>query len=192
MHVLNINEELNKPLWDSNAVKEIVINAIVHNDYTNEDTPVFELYDNRLEITSYGGLISGLTKEEFFKAVSRPRNRELMRIFKDLELVEHLGSGISRILSVYNKSIFEISDNYLRAIIPFNLPSISKSSEKSSEKNVTRILKIISKNPAITTKELSRKLKISSRAVEKHIKRLRENNKIKRIGADNGGYWKII
>ena len=47
-----------------------------------------------------------------------PRNRELMRVFRDLELVEQLGSGIHRILSDYNKDIFKISDNFLEICFP--------------------------------------------------------------------------
>ena len=48
-----------------------------------------------------------------------PRNRELMRVFKDVDLVEQLGSGMSRILHTYDQSIFDISDNFIRAIFPF-------------------------------------------------------------------------
>ena len=80
-----------RPLWNTDAVKEAVINFIVHNDYTREVPPLFEIYSDRLEITSYGGLVEGLSKEEFFSGVSMPRNRELMRIFKDLDLVVENG-----------------------------------------------------------------------------------------------------
>nr|WP_290959618.1 ATP-binding protein [Fibrobacter sp.] len=49
-----------------------------------------------MEITSYGGLIDGMTKDELTSGTSRPRNREIMRIYKDMELVEQLGSGMNR------------------------------------------------------------------------------------------------
>jgi len=57
-------------------------------------------------MTSYGGLIPRQSIEDFFSCSSMPRNRELMRVFKDVGLVEQLGSGISKILSAYNKDIF--------------------------------------------------------------------------------------
>ena len=85
-------------LWNPIALREAIINAFVHNDYTNEITPKFEIFADRIEITSAGGLPEGLSKQEFFEGFSVPRNKELMRIFKDLELVEQLGSGIPRIL----------------------------------------------------------------------------------------------
>ena len=85
---------------NSIAFKEAVINAIVHNDYT-KGVPLIEIYSNRMEVTSCGGLASGLTVEDFFKCRSMPRNRELMRVFRDMDLVEQIGSGMSRILNAY-------------------------------------------------------------------------------------------
>jgi predicted HTH transcriptional regulator len=80
-------ERIEKTLWDKIAIREGVINAIIHNDYTNEIPPKFEIFDDRLEITSAGGLPVGLSKEEFFSGVSNPRNRKIMRIYKDLGMV---------------------------------------------------------------------------------------------------------
>ena len=57
------------------ALKEAVINAIAHNDYSNELPPVFEIYDDRLEITSAGGLSIIKNKEKFFHGFSNPINR---------------------------------------------------------------------------------------------------------------------
>ena len=72
--------------------------------------------------TSYGGLLPGQSKEDFFSCSSMPRNRELMRVFKDVGLVEQLGSGMSRILKEYDKSIFHISEHFIKVEFPFSLP----------------------------------------------------------------------
>jgi len=112
-------KRLERKMIDKIALREAMINAIVHNDYSQEVTPVVEIFSNRLEITSYGGLVQGLSEKEFFGGRSMPRNRELMRVFRDLELVEHLGSGMQRILKVYSKNVFSISDNFLQVIFPF-------------------------------------------------------------------------
>jgi predicted HTH transcriptional regulator len=90
-----------QPLWDKVALREAVINAIVHNDYTTENPPVFEIFSDRIEITSTGGLSVIKNLEDFFSGYYNPTSRELMRIYKDLELVEHLGSGLNRILEVF-------------------------------------------------------------------------------------------
>ena len=99
-------------LWNAGALREAVINAFVHNDYTREVAPKFEIFDDRLEITSYGSLPQGLSEEEFFQGFSILRNKELMRVFKDLDLVEQLGSGIPRILESYDKDCFKFSENF--------------------------------------------------------------------------------
>jgi len=112
-------KRLERRMIDKTALREALINALVHNDYSREVAPVIEIFSDRLSITSYGGLIEGLSEEEFFNGRSMPRNRELMRIFKDLELVEHLGSGMHRILKAYDKSIFKLSDNFLEIVFPF-------------------------------------------------------------------------
>lgn len=100
-------ERKEQRLWNAIALREAVINAFVHNDYTKEVAPKFEIFDDRLEITSYGSLPDGLSKSEFFEGYSIIRNKELMRIFKDLDLVEQLGSGIPRILQAYSKDSFD-------------------------------------------------------------------------------------
>lgn len=97
---------------------EAVINAIVHNDYTREVPPKFEIFSDRIEITSAGTLPEGLTQSEFFEGYSIPRNKELMRIFKDLELVEHLGSGIPRITRFFPESCFRFTENFIRSSFP--------------------------------------------------------------------------
>ena len=105
-------------LWNAIAIREAIINAIVHNDYTNELPPKFEIFDDRIEITSSGGLPQGLSKKEFFSGYSVPRNKEIMRIFKDLNLVEQLGSGVPRMLKNYSKKCFTFTENFLRTVFP--------------------------------------------------------------------------
>ena len=103
---------------DSKALKEEVINAIVHNDYSYGNTPIIELYSDRIEITSGGGLPQGLSQEEFLEGVTAPRNKELIRVFKDVDLIENIGSGVLRILDAYDKSCFKFMEHFLR--VSFN------------------------------------------------------------------------
>jgi ATP-dependent DNA helicase RecG len=109
-------------LWNSVALREAVINAIVHNDYTREVPPKFELFADRIEITSACSLPEGLTQAEFFAGYSIPRNKELMRIFKDLDMVEHLGSGLPRITEFYGAESFRFTENFLRITFAASRP----------------------------------------------------------------------
>jgi ATP-dependent DNA helicase RecG len=117
-------ERVDKNLWDMIALREAIINAFVHNDFTGEVPPKFEIFPDRIEITSAGGLPEGLNQEEFFLGYSVPRNKELMRIFKDLGMVEQLGSGVPRILESYGRECFTFSDHFLRMSFPVHDSSI--------------------------------------------------------------------
>lgn len=127
-------KRIEKNLIEPVPLREALINAIVHNDFSREIPPVFEIFSDRMEFTSYGGLISGQSKEDFFSCSSMPRNRELMRVFKDVGLVEQLGSGMSRILKYYDRDIFEISDHFIKVVFPFSL-SIRKRTDLIDKKN---------------------------------------------------------
>src|SRR5699024_8973319 len=113
---ITYKERKETPLWDHVALREAVINAIVHNDWTSEVPPVFEIYSDRIEITSTGGLSAIKNQEDFFTGFTKPINRELMRIFKEVELVEHLGSGMGRILPAYGRESFQITENFMRLV----------------------------------------------------------------------------
>lgn len=118
---ITYKRRIDSPLWDERAMREIVINAIVHNDYyTNEVPPKFEIFSDHIEIISAGRLPIDMTQEEFFSGVSSPRNKELMRVFRDVEMVEALGSGMLRIGKVYSlKRIFSFTTNFIKTAIKF-------------------------------------------------------------------------
>ena len=130
---------IDTPLWNKLAVREAVINAIVHNDYTNEVPPKFEIFSDRLEITSYGKIPAGLTEDEFFSGVSIPRNKELMRVFRDVEMVEALGSGMPVILSNYGRQSYEFLPHFIRQIIPSRALGDDTKMSPNVTKNVTKM-----------------------------------------------------
>ena len=193
-------KRVEKNLIEPIPMREAVINAIVHSDFSREIPPVFEIFNDKMVFTSYGGLIQGQSKEDFFSCSSMPRNRELMRVFKDVGLVEQLGSGMSRILKEYDKSIFHISEHFIKVEFPFSLPKetiiIANGDDNGNETGndnleIWKVMEILSENPSITAKQMAKQMNISPRKVSRLIKELKENRKIVRIGSDRKGYWKI-
>ena len=185
-----------KRLVDSTALKEAVVNAIIHNDYSNGIPPVFEIFSDRFVITSSGGLPQELNQEEFFEGISAPRNKELMRVFKDVKLVEQLGSGIQRILKSYDKSIFRFSTNFLKVSFPIDNVGDNVGEnvgEKPLKLNNTqkRIIELIQINGDITQIEIGEQLNITTRTVGRNMKKLQDSNIITRVGSDTQGYWKV-
>ena len=184
---------------DSKALKEAIINAIVHNDYSYGNSPIVELYSDRVEITSAGGLPQELSQEEFLEGVTAPRNKELIRVFKDVELIENIGSGVLRILDAYDKSCFRFMEHFLRVSFkyrenPFEYDQ--ENGQESYQKHLSeiqdKIIALIKKNPSITQKEIAKTLEISREKVKYHIAVLKENNVIKREGSTKKGIWKIL
>ena len=179
--------------------------------------PAFYIFSDHIEIVSYGGLIDGMSREELISGCSRPRNREIMRIFKDVDLVEQLGTGMEKMLAAYTPNIFELSPNFFHVMLR---PEAEKTTEKNdfttekeeiftkkttekdgfttekeeifTEKTTEKILRAIKDNPYITTKELALEFDITDDGVFYHIRKLRIAGLIQRAGGRKSGYWEVL
>lgn len=201
-----VRPRIDEYLYDIDCVNEALVNAIVHNDWTISE-PLVSFYNDRIEITSHGGIPKDMSRVEFFKGVSNPRNSVLMRIFLKLGIVEHTGHGIPMIVEKYGKEAFDIHDSYINVIIPFNknvmetMNQFGKNDGKNDGKNLIneelsenekRILLELINNPSVPYDQLVSDLKISRRTVSRVFVSLVEKGYIERIGTNKKGYWKII
>lgn len=87
--------------YPEEAVREALLNAIVHRDYSFSGSTFINLYSDRLEIISLGGLVPGLSLEAAMLGASQPRNEKLANLFYRMKLIEAYGTGISKIISCY-------------------------------------------------------------------------------------------
>ena len=187
--------------YDFDALKEVITNAIIHNDWTFGYTPKFELFTDKVVISSHGGVQEGFSEEEFLQGFTKPKNPELMRVFHDLDFVEQLGTGIKRILKKYDKNIFQFYPNNIRVSIPFNKNTLRDSMVTNHldenayqelnemSKNIIQILK---QNPHINQEDIANMLGVTDRTIRRHYKALIENGFIERVGADKNGYWHVL
>ena len=186
------------------ALREAVVNAIVHRDYSFQGTSInVDVYDDRVEIVNPGGLPEGLDRRDFGK-ISVRRNLIIADIFHRMGKVERIGSGISRMQNIMKATKleppkFEMT-NFFRAIFYRNpeyslkhIPAkVGKNAEKSKEKSKEKIIGLIAGNPRITTREIANSLNLSIAGVEKAMRILRQQGQLKRVGPDKGGHWEII
>ena len=185
-------------MYDYDAVREAVVNAIVHNDWSNEYSPKFEMFSDKLVISSNGGIQESTSKEEFLQGFSLPKNKELMKVFRDLDLVEQMGTGIIRILESYDKSSFEFFPNFIRVTFPFNENkfNIERRVSVRTLENLTEIqnsiISLMSDSPTITQDKLARLLDVNIRTIQRNIKDLIELGIVERIGATKKGEWKVM
>lgn len=133
---------------------------------------------------------------------SIPRNPLIAKAFFWIKFAEDVGSGTSKIIQWCNEwglpepSYEEAGGSFVTVFYnPKPEQVIQKgletSSERGSETSSERVISEIGKNPSISAQELAQMLGITSRAVEKHLSRLKEKGVIKRIGPDFGGHWEV-
>ena len=188
-------------LFDFDCVNEAILNALVHNDWTITE-PQISMFHDRLEILSHGGLPGGMTKEQFFDGISKPRNAALMRIFLNMGLTEHTGHGIPTIVEKYGKGVFEIQSNYIRCNIPFEKEVLDQIDNKNVGLNVglnvalnkteKKVIEILIENPSLTSAELSEQIGVTKRTIERAFNSLQEKKMIERIGSKRNGNWIVV
>lgn len=188
---------IDTPLWDKNALRELVINAIVHNSYFTEVPPKFEIFSDRLEITSCGRLPEDMTEDEFFNGVSNPRNKELMRVFRDVEMVEALGSGMMKVMQVYDRSCFTFMPNFTRITIKnFNATenvalNVAIELTERQQNILDLIIRNVALNVALNTTMISEALDVDRKTVQRDLKVLLDNQLIMREGGNKLGHWVV-
>ena len=201
------------------AIREMIINAHCHRNLLDESCIQVAVYDDRLEVTSPGGLYNGLTYEEVMNGHSKIRNKAIANIFSQMGLVEAWGSGIKRILNAAKEygllePKFQEFDNMFRVelfrdSLPMTLENknIGETSEKhrrsigeASEKQETvdfnstqlEILKLLMENNRLSAVKLAEKIGVASRNIENNIKKLKELDILVRHGSPKNGYWEVI
>ena len=192
---------LDKRLVDEEVLHEAIINAFAHNDYSrNLDTPIFQIYSDRFEITSFGGLVDGMTLEKFYTGTSMPRNREIVRVFKDLHYVEQLGNGIPKIVKKYGRAAISVDGFVIQTTLKFdtdmggkiNDSSSVKTSEETSGKTTDKIIAVLKNNSSITMDALASEVGITAAGIRWQIEKLKSRGVIRRVGAKKSGRWEII
>ncbi len=191
--VLKSHQREETKLFDFAAFKEAWQNACLHTKWSQLNPPAVYIFSDRIEIISTGGLADGLTKEEFFKGISRPVNAKLQKIFGQLGYVEQTGHGIPLIISKYGMQAFDITDNFVNVVIPFNREFAEQPAERSKPMNEaqSKIYGYLKEHPKATIKVLVAECGISDGYVRKILTFLKENEYIKREGSNKYGNWQI-
>ncbi|MDR2870571.1 MAG: putative DNA binding domain-containing protein [Deferribacteraceae bacterium] len=189
-HKRPMRTRIDKSLVNKDVLHEAIINAFAHNDYSrNLDTPIFQIYSDRFEVMSFGGLVEGMTTEQFYTGTSMPRNREIVRVFKDLDYMEQLGSGIPKIVKKYGRDAIAIDSFIIQATLKFDTGSEILATTDSPTNKIIIELK---QNPYITMDVLAEKVGLTIHGIKWHMDKLKKQGTIRRLGAKNGGYWELI
>ena len=184
-------------LFDSESLREALLNAFIHNDWTELNAPMISMFTDRIEILSYGSLPFKQTIGGFFDGRSTPRCQELANIFLQLRISERSGRGVLHILNIYSKDAFDIKDNYIKVTIPFSEErsyNVIEENEHDSKSSIAKkkIIFEIRNKKNITTMELMNRLHLGKTSIQKYLKELTDEGFLKRVGSKKTGYWEIV
>jgi ATP-dependent DNA helicase RecG len=162
------------------AVREALINSIVHRDYSYSGSILIHIFDDRIEFVSTGGLVAGLTKEDIMAGVSESRNKNLSNCFYRLELIESYGTGIQRIIESYEEMINKPLINITANAFVVTLPNLNYVYKERTEKE--RIIDMFNENKSIKREDIENELGISKSSARLLLKELLDESKIRQIG----------
>ena len=187
------------------AVREALLNSLVHRDYSFRASTLISIYDDRIEFVSIGGLIPGLELEDLMMGVSVCRNPHLANIFYRLQLIEAYGTGMKKILEAYAGSPMQRQIHTTSNAFKITLPNLNYAKSKSEVANVVResgttylsskeekILNFLNEHQFITRKEVQELLETSQSSAGRVLKTLADGGKIVQIGGSRSIRYELL
>ncbi len=183
------------------AIRELIINAAVHRSYLDHGNTQIAIYDNRLEITSPGKILMGQTLERMKEGYSQIRNEALAYAFSYMNLIEHWGSGIPRMIGkVKDAGLLEpefiggevdLRINIYRGHIGVNDLKNDLNDHDWNLKNdlEVRLIEIIRRNPEMTQKALGKELSVSAATIKRMLMKMKQEGTVIREGSNRKGKW---
>ena len=199
------------------SIRELIANAIIHRSYLEPNDIQVALYDNRLEITSPGMLLSGVNVKRMKEGYSKLRNRAIASVFAYINIIEKWGSGIPRIMNEMREyglqePEFIAFENDFRVNLyrkGYNTGNTTQGStqdkthttqaisekEKLDIKNLTEtdktIINTIINNPEMSQKQIADNLNWTVNKVKYYMKKFKQKNILRYEGTSQNGKWEI-
>lgn len=205
---------IDKPDYAERAVTEALVNALIHRDYIIMGAEVhIDMYDDRLEISSPGGMYKGraVQDQDIENIESERRNPILADLFHRMRYMERRGSGLKKIVNetsklpgysdelkpeFYSDTSFrvviknvnynptEVLSGVVNGVVNGDVNEVANRREK--------VLIALKANNRLTRPQLVKLLGIPKTTLDRDLAALKEENKIKRVGSDKSGHWEII
>ena len=195
------------PEYPMDAIRELLVNALVHRDYQSPTDIQIRIYDNSITFFNPSGLFGNITEEalgtDSYQASTR--NKQIAEAFYLTNEIEKYGSGFIRIrkaIADYPTMKFRYQNlgHGFMTEFSYEKQKLTKNNKNELENELENelgvreksILKLMNENPKVTQLEMAQQIGISSQNVRKYIVKLKEKGWLLRIGPDKGGYWKVL
>ena len=178
--------------YPEEAIREALLNAIVHRDYSFSGSIIINVTDNKMEFISLGGLLPGLSPDDIRSGISQPRNKNLAEVFHRLRLIESYGTGIRRIFNLYvdcpEQPQIEVTPNTFKIVLP-NMNAVATAAPKQASPvtaQMQKVLDYISEHDQITDEEVQSLLGIKKTRAFELMKQMRNMELINVVGRGAG------
>ncbi|NMB18690.1 MAG: MarR family transcriptional regulator [Erysipelothrix sp.] len=182
------------------AYREAIANALIHQDFSISASVQIAMHEDKIIITSAGGLPKGMDKKTYLTGgLSVRRNPSIANVFKELQIIERFGTGVPRIIKEYGryhqKPEFNISENRVQITLPKIIYETTKETvqkEYRLENSEIAILQSIHRNPEITLREIEKITGISRKTVGKKINQMEKNKILEKLGSPQNRSYRIL
>lgn len=169
------------------AIREALLNAVIHREYSFSGSTLVNIYEDRIEFVSLGGIVYGLSLDSIMLGVSQSRNEKLANIFYRLHLIEAYGTGIRKIFTNYERYNMKPTIKAEVGAFQVVLPNIhyKKIEEKLLVDSLikplyTDILNFVTDKNGATRKEIEKYINFSQTRVITLLKEMLELNLIRK------------
>jgi ATP-dependent DNA helicase RecG len=179
---------IESPDYPEEALREALLNAIVHRDYSFSGSIIINVNDREMEFISIGGLLPGLSIDDIRIGISQPRNKKLAEMFHRLHLIESYGTGIRKIYKLYEncplQPVIEATPNAFKITLPNMNAAPDSVSEQGSAvtPQMQKVLSFISEHGQITDAEIQSLLGIKKTRAFTLVKQMREMGLVQLLG----------
>ena len=189
--------------YPEEAIREALLNAFVHRDYSFSGSIIINVNDSKMEFISLGGLLPGLSTEDIRIGVSQPRNKKLAKVFHRLRLIESYGTGIRRIFKLYEgfpiQPSIKATANAFKIVLPnMNVRGAIEDITVTTEKKpvaitpqVKTVLDYLAEYGEMTDEDLQELLNIKKTRAYLLARQMNENGLIEIIGRGAGKKYKL-
>ena len=190
--------------YPEEAIREALLNAIVHRDYSFSGSIIINVNDSKMEFISLGGLLPGLSTEDIRIGVSQPRNKKLAEVFHRLRLIEIYGTGIRRIFKLYEncpiQPVIEVTANAFKIVLPNmnacgavaeRVPEAAEKAPVAITPQMKTVLDYLAEYGEMTDEDLQELLNIKKTRAYLLARQMNENGLIDIIGRGAAKKYKL-
>ena len=169
--------------YPEEALREAMLNSIVHRDYSYSASTLVSVYADRIEFVSIGGLLEGVTVDDIMLGLSVCRNPKLAAVFYRLDLIEAYGTGMQKIMKAYKgcdrQPTVEVTNNAFKITLP-NRNAVAETLVSSGPEQT--ILQYLQNHDYITRPEVDALLAVSQSTSSRILKRMLQEGHIAQDG----------